>query len=251
MNRPTDEVILAFLEGSLEGPERDALLDRMDADPELAAEVRRAATGMEAVQSMDFSTADAVRPVAAPGRGKVSPWWAVAASVATLLISVPATVQIVKSGVVENSPERPASGLPSTTFAGGRPSDPTDSYVLVLHGRWPDADGLRPDERQRRANEYWEWTTGLARDGVLVAAGDLQWEAGERLGPLGLPIDVPEEVVDDPDYVVGMFALRVGSYDEAVAVAAESPHLKYGGSVSVRRVGLGFVTVPGMDDWAG
>jgi hypothetical protein len=36
-----------------------------------------------------------------------------------------------------------------------------------------------------------------------------------------------------------------------MALARQCPHLRYGGSVSVRQVGGGFVTVPGMSDWSG
>jgi hypothetical protein len=86
---------------------------------------------------------------------------------------------------------------------------------------------------------------------VLVAAGDLRWEPGERLAPAGVEMPVPGQVVDGPDFVVGMFAVRASSYEAAMAIARACPHLKYGGSVSVRQVGQGFVTVPGMGDWPG
>ena len=106
------------------------------------------------------------------------------------------------------------------------------------------------EETARRAEEYWRWTGTLAREGVLVAAGDLRWEPGERLAPSGNLVSVDGATVESPDFVVGMFALRVDSYEEALAIARDCPHLRYGGSVSVRQVGQGFVTVPGMGDWA-
>ena len=49
---------------------------------------------------------------------------------------------------------------------------------------------------------------------------------------------------------MGLLTLRVDDYETAAEIARRSPHLRYGGRVSVREVGLGFVTVPGMDDWA-
>jgi hypothetical protein len=117
--------------------------------------------------------------------------------------------------------------------------------VLVLHGRWPDASTVGDVETARRAAEYWSWTSSLADASVLMAAGDLRWEPGSRLGPTGIPVAVPDGVLDSPDFVVGMFALRVGSYEEALAIARQCPHLLYGGSVSIRRVGTGFVAVQG------
>lgn len=121
----------------------------------------------------------------------------------------------------------------------------------MLEGRWPDAQGLDDGERRRRADEYWRWVSTLADRGVLVAAGDLRWEAGERLAPGGAVVPVDRAVVTEANFVVGLFALRVNSYDEALAVARACPHLRYGGSVSIRRVSQGFVTVPSMGDGAG
>jgi hypothetical protein len=154
---------------------------------------------------------------------------------------------ILCTGPSEKPSDDPGSG--SVTL--GLPESPDPSYVLVLHGRWPDAGSVDGQEGSNRAREYWQWTTSLAEEGVLVAAGDLRWEPGERLGPLGVEMVVDGESVEDPDYIVGMFALRVDSYEAALAVARDCPHLRYGGSVSVRRVGGGFVTVPGTGDWSG
>jgi hypothetical protein len=140
----------------------------------------------------------------------------------------------------------PAAG---PAYAGARLS-PDPSFVVVLHGRWPDAGRVGPDETTRRAEEYWAWTSDLANRGLLVAAGDLRWEPGLRVASSGALVEPAPEAVADPEFVVGMVALRAASYDEALAIAEECPHLDYGGSVSVRRVGGGFVTVPGMGDWS-
>lgn len=244
MSRPTSETLLAFLEGTLGPEERDVLLGALDSDPTLAAELRQAAMGFDAVRSLSpEGTGTSARPVAA--RRRVSPWWAVAASVATLLLSVPLTlryaaqIRAVSSNPPASAPQR--AGMPLS-------SEP--SFVLVLHGRWPDASEVGAVEAQRRAAEYWNWTSGLAAGGVLVAAGDLRWEPGERLGPTGVAVPLAGTVVEDPNYLVGMYALRVSTYEEAMEVARDCPHLQYGGSVSIRRVGAGFVTVAGMGDWS-
>jgi hypothetical protein len=96
---------------------------------------------------------------------------------------------------------------------------------------------------------YWAWTSSLADDDVLLATGDLRWEPGERLASSGVPTTVSANLVEEADFAVGVFALRVESYEAAMAIARRCPHLRYGGSVSVRRVGSGFVTVPGQSDW--
>jgi len=131
------------------------------------------------------------------------------------------------------------------------PVAPEPSFVVVLQGTWPDAATVEPEERARRAGEYWSWTNALTADARLVAAGDLAWEPGIMVSSDEPPLEAPAGTVADPDFLVGMFTIRAGSYEEALAIAQECPHLRYGGSVSVRRVGQGFVTVPGMSDWAG
>ncbi len=251
MTRPSDETLLAFLEGTLDAAEREALLGRLDRDPELARELRQAAAGLFSLQTLESPAArttsphEGARPGLASGPARAtrraSLWWAAAAAAATLAITVPVTRYYAA---------REAQDMLADA-ALGRPASPEPSFVLVLQGRWPDAAAIGPDERARRAAEYWAWTSSLAIEGVLVAAGDLRWEPGQALAPAGREVPVGDASVDRPDFLVGMLAVRVGSYDAAVALARRCPHLRYGGSISIRQVGSGFVTVPGMGDWQG
>lgn len=233
MSGPTDDRLLAFLEGEMPEAERAALLDALEADGALRDRLLAAAAGDEAMRA-HAATAPVAR--AAPDRGRVPWWWLPTAVAATLLLAVPVSVRL--------------SGGRAEASASGAPVSPAPSYVLVLQGRWPDAASVGAEERRARADEYWGWTSTLAREGVLLAAGDLAWEPGRRLGPSAVPVPLATDVVEQADYVVGMLALRVGTYEEAVAIARDCPHLRYGGSVSVRRVGMGFVTVAGLADWA-
>ncbi|MBT8487794.1 MAG: hypothetical protein HKN72_03075 [Gemmatimonadetes bacterium] len=271
MSRPSDELLLRLLEGDMTDEERERVLGAVEASPELAAELRAAARGVSAVQSWANEVAGREGPGPsldaadmASTRARGAPWWSLpVVAVATLALAVPTTLALTSSGAgpegvgAEGSGSMPTGtptvALPSpgpVAFAGA-PEAAEPSYVVVLHGRWPDAATVDPEERARRAREYWGWTSELAQRGVLVAAGDLQWEPGRRLASEDQVLNLPPEIVADPDFLVGMFAVRATSYEEAAAIAAECPHLDYGGSVSVRRVGTGFVTVPGMDDWSG
>lgn len=254
MKKPTDEELLRFLEGSLDESERESVLDALDRDPEAADRLRAAQAGLAALRAhvaddaAAGERAESGEPggtrVASGGLRRVSAGWVAAAVAATLLVSVPTTLWF--AGATAGTAAAPG---PAAVPA-GIPEESDPSFVLVLHGRWPDAGTLEPSEVQERAREYWQWTSSLARQGVLVAAGDLRWEPGERLGPAGATLQVDADELERADFIVGMFALRVDSYEEAVARARECPHLSYGGTVSVRRVGSGFVTVPGMGDWS-
>jgi hypothetical protein len=226
MNRPTPEQLLAFLEGTLGEEERTRVLEQLEQDPELARELQSAASGHVAIEWLHVSpTPGDVRAIA-PRR--VSPWWIAAAAVATLVLAVPAIVWLSSSEAVDRA--QPMDAV-----------HPEPGYLVVLLGRWPDAATVSPEERRRRASEYWSWASSLANDSVLMAAGDLRWEPGRRFGPNGVPITVSTQAVESPDFVVGMFAIRVDTYEDAVAIARECPHLRYGGSVSVRQLATGLL----------
>lgn len=245
MNRPSDERLLAFLEGRMDETERATLLDALDDDPELSRRLRAAAAGLDAL-GVYAGTAgvgggdpkDGTDSARARRRRVVPRWWIPAAVAATLALAVPGTLWLGGDG-----------GAGTEALRTGIPESPRPTFVLVLHGRWPDLDTLSAADTRARALEYWAWTSRLAEEGVLVAAGDLRWEPGERLGPGGAAVAVAVDEQLQPDYIVGVFALRATSYEQALSLARQCPHLRYGGSISIRRVGSGFVTVPGMGDW--
>lgn len=270
MNTGPDERVLAFLQGELDATAREEFLDQIERSPELAADVRAAAAGLEAIRawgtvdsaagqttgSFDAAGTGTVEAAAtgsvaatatrraAPAEGRRIPAsWLPLAVAATVAATIPATLAL--------SEATPGTSVGATTSSFAPPQDSEPSFVVVLQGRWPDAAGVEPAEQRRRADEYWGWAEELARAGILVAAGDLRWEPGLRVAPGGSVLSVSDESVADPDFLVGMFAVRAGSYEEALRIAQRCPHLRYGGSVSVRQVAGGFVTVPGMDDWAG
>lgn len=240
MMEQDDQLLLAFLEGSLPQAERDALLDRLDREPELSAHLRNAARGYWAITDSPPVTQ---KPAPAVPVVRSNTGWAVAAAaVITLLISVPTTALVaLRSGA---TPE------PVQATVGGIPAPGGQSYVVILHGIWGDAETLTADVASGRAAEYWGWATDLAERGVLIAAGDLAWDPVRRIDAAG-GMAMYTEAIQDPNYVVGMFTVRADSYEEALELARECPHLRFGGSVTVRQVSQGFVTVPGMDDWSG
>ncbi|MEZ4587743.1 MAG: YciI family protein [Gemmatimonadales bacterium] len=236
MNRPTDEELLAFLEGELDPERQTALLDRVEADPALAAELRAAAVGWASAESLRVGR-DPLAPPGGRAPRRVSPWWVAAAAAAAIAITAPLAWRAAEQA---GAPPTDLRTEPLQPVA----SRPESGFVLVLEGRWPDAATVAATERQRRAAEYWAWADSLEAESVLIAAGDLRWEAGSKLGPDAVPVSVSERVVESPEFLVGMYALRATSYQEAVAIASACPHLRYGGSVSVRRLATGFLTAP-------
>ncbi len=259
MTDSIDARLLALLEDRLDEQARLALLTEIQDDPELLAQLERASAGLIRIDDAGLGRLGATpAPGQAPLRRGVPAWWLAAAAGLTLMVSVPLTARLAGSEAT------PLAGASSVTmaesegsnagvargFAATPPAAPDPSYMLVLQGVWPDRDGLDPAEVRARADEYWAFVAALADDGLLVAAGDVRFDGGRRVGS-GPPSPLSPAEVRSPDHVVGIVTLRVPSYEAAVDVAARSPHLRYGGTIAVREVGLGFVAVPGMDDWAG
>jgi len=243
VTRPSDEDLLAFLDGSMPEPERDAFLDALDADPDLAARLRAAAAGLDGLRGY-VAAERAARP-AVPERRPASPWWlAVAAAAATLVVAVPTTWWLARAVPVLEAP-----GATTSVPVAAIPEQPEARYVVVLRGRWPDVDTVSAQEARARAVEYWGWTRRLMDEGLLVAAGDLRADTGQSLGPAAAVLAAQTDAVDRPDFLVGVIVLRVESEEQARAIAQQCPHLRYGGSVTVRRVGTAFVTTPGLGDW--
>lgn len=122
---------------------------------------------------------------------------------------------------------------PAAGVAQQAPAPGGERFLLLLHGP-ASRGGPSPDAAAQRAvvEEYRAWAERLRSAGQLVSAEKLADE------PLRM-------VARDSSYVPPRFtAEEVGGYfliqvvDSATAyrVARESPHLKYGGTVQVRRI---------------
>jgi len=87
-------------------------------------------------------------------------------------------------------------------------------------------------EARSRVAEYTEWAGRLAGAGRLVSAGELEY-SGTDVRAEGKS---PSIIDPQAGAVSGYFLVRAGSLAQAEQLAAESPHLKYGGTVVVRAV---------------
>lgn len=153
-----------------------------------------------------------------------------------------------------------AEPLPGSSEAPTGPSgSATREFLLLLH------DSEATVEAQARVGvdslvaEYAAWAGRLAEAGRLVSAEKLADDGGRwlRAAPDAEadPADRPAIVAardptgaagGDPlptgattGVVSGFFLVRAASYEEALALAGESPHLRYGGAIEVREIDRG------------
>lgn len=104
---------------------------------------------------------------------------------------------------------------------------PTQSYLLVIRGNEPNR--RFPDTPLMPA--YRAWEGDLERQGILVAAEKLRDDGGRWVNDLA-----PADDATDALAVRGFFLIRAESYEDAVLVARESPHIAYGGTIEVRQI---------------
>jgi hypothetical protein len=147
-------------------------------------------------------TAGAIGPRAASRR-----WWLSAAAV--VLFASGVTAGRLWPGVGENAPAPPV----------------TSSYLLLLEGDvTPSAD------RGSRAAEYGAWATTVADRGVGIRGAELA-DGGQVVNS-----DAAAEPPTALREVTGYFIVNAASEVEAVSLAQSSPHVKYGGTVVVKKI---------------
>jgi hypothetical protein len=117
------------------------------------------------------------------------------------------------------------------TGGGQMPHDQPEFMLLIAE----DARYTQPadsNEARARVEEYTEWAGKLAGGGHLVSAGELAYSGTDVRSDGRSP-----SVIDTRNGAVsGYFLVRAESLAQAEELAAESPHLKYGGTVVVRPI---------------
>ena len=108
-----------------------------------------------------------------------------------------------------------------------------NGYMLIFRGTdW--YQGLSPEQMQQIADRWMAWFNGLKENGQAVA--------GNPLEPQGKVVSGKNRVVSDGPFaesketIGGYFLLKVGTMDEAVAIAQQCPGLPHGIRVEVRPV---------------
>lgn len=129
-------------------------------------------------------------------------------------------------------------------FAAGRfsvsPPDPAapeqPRFMLLLYDT-PERDASRtPEEERALAVEYGAWAGEIARDGHFLGGDPIHGEA-RMLRQTDGQVTAGPLTTEGGEVVVGYFMIQAEDYDRAVEIARRCPHLKYDGSVLVRRVG--------------
>lgn len=101
-------------------------------------------------------------------------------------------------------------------------------------GAW--AAGLSPDQIQQLLMRYGAWSKSLKEKTTVISSNKLTDEAGKILKRKGGTLAVTDgPYAEAKEIVGGYYLIEADSYDQAVQLASDCPHLD-SGSIEVRAI---------------
>ena len=117
-------------------------------------------------------------------------------------------------------------------------ADGPSDFLVLLHGN-AGASELAVEARSWRDLQYTNWADSLLGTGRLVRADDLSADSGQGVWANG--DEDPGEAWFPGSWAVPTrsYVVKAWDYDQALDIARTSPHLAFGGSVTVRQIADG------------
>ncbi len=239
MNDRFAEHLQAYLDGELSGEGREEVERRLHGDAALREELETLSAAREALLRLDRKTAPTGIPerviarvrtgAHGPSSLRVSGLQRVAASVALVLLPAAGFL----AGHWVGSTSMITNPQPSESSA---PPAGISSYLFLLHGTGQLPPNVPEEQRSWRQQQFTTWANSLRDDGKLVVADDLSDDGGRGVWANGA--EDPAEAWFTSSWAVPsrFYIIRAWSYEEALRVARSSPHLEYGGSITVRLI---------------
>ena len=110
-------------------------------------------------------------------------------------------------------------------------------YVLLLHEDPTAYSVLSPEQMQQVIQKYVAWGDRLRHAGVLEGGQKLADEPGRVMRGRNGQIRVTDGPYSETKEVLGgYYVISAPSYDKAVELAGDCPHLEYGGTIEVRQI---------------
>lgn len=110
-------------------------------------------------------------------------------------------------------------------------------FMLLLHQYPTPGSDLSPEQIQRVIGEYKDWSQKLAAAGKLKGGNKLTNEGGRSLAVTDGKLAVTDGPYSETKEAIGgFFQIEAADYDQAVSMASDCPHLKYGGRIELRQI---------------
>jgi hypothetical protein len=109
-------------------------------------------------------------------------------------------------------------------------------YILLLHDSGTMPPDMSPAEIQAVIQRYIAWRERVQSGGRQVSGHKLRDGDGRVMrGKVGSPSITDGPYAEAREVIGGLFILDAASYDEAVALARDCPHLDFG-AIEVREI---------------
>lgn len=113
------------------------------------------------------------------------------------------------------------------------------NYLLLLHENPAVFEEMSPEEMQAIITKYSAWKEELAQTGLMLSGKKLQDGVGRVLRRHGGQHTISDgPYTESKEVIGGLFEIVADSYEQAVEIALQCPHLEYG-TVEVRQIELG------------
>jgi hypothetical protein len=108
-------------------------------------------------------------------------------------------------------------------------------FMLMLRSS-VDGPADQSPEELARVKEYSAWARKIRDAGFLVDGEKLTSETKVVELVNGKSVVSGDHLDPNEKSIGGYFLIRAGDYQQAIAIARDCPHLKYGGTIEIRRI---------------
>ena len=106
-------------------------------------------------------------------------------------------------------------------------------FMLLLYDNPANWQKLGPEDMQKALEKYMAWT----KKPFTVDSKRLAEDPGRVIrSHSGKPRATDGPYSETKEVLGGFYTIEAASYDEAVKLALEHPHLEYGGTIEVRQL---------------
>lgn len=96
---------------------------------------------------------------------------------------------------------------------------------------------LSAEEFQQVMQRYIDWSVGLRKRAKVITADKLVENSGRVLRAEGAQVIITDgPYLESKEVLGGFWMIEVASYEEAVKIAEDHPHLSLGGTLEIREV---------------
>lgn len=110
-------------------------------------------------------------------------------------------------------------------------------YLMILHDSTTAMAAISPAEMQAIVERYMRWSAKLGEAGHLRGGNKLRDGSGRHLSGFGGKMVIRDGPFTEAKEIIGgYFLIEAESYEQAVALSADCPHLELGGRIELREV---------------